>query len=106
MVKCSLDFLLFSIFSCYIGTRPFLVPCLIFDHSDCFPVRLEADHSLFDDLRGQFPDHLPLYTARLQSLDNHKVLWIGGCVNDFSDKIFSQHFLIFVAIFSAHIIVI
>ncbi|XP_022341956.2 tripeptidyl-peptidase 2-like [Crassostrea virginica] len=34
--------------------------------------KLEADHSLFDDLRGQFPDHLPLYTARLQSLDNHK----------------------------------
>lgn len=35
--------------------------------------RLEVDHSLYDDLRGQYPDHLPLFKARLEALDNHKV---------------------------------
>ncbi|XP_048746966.2 tripeptidyl-peptidase 2-like [Ostrea edulis] len=34
--------------------------------------KLEPDHSLFDELRKQHPDHLPVFTARLQALDNHK----------------------------------
>lgn len=34
--------------------------------------KLEVDHSLYDDLRGQYPDHLPLFKARLEALDNHK----------------------------------
>ena len=33
------------------------------------------DLSLCDELEEQYPDHLPLYVARLQFLDNSKV-WI------------------------------
>ena len=39
-----------------------------------FSFRLE-DLSLCDELEEQYPDHLPLYVARLQFLDNSKV-WI------------------------------
>lgn len=39
-----------------------------------FSFRLE-DLSLCDELEEQYPDHLPLYVAKLQFLDNSKV-WI------------------------------
>ena len=39
-----------------------------------FSFRLD-DLSLCDELEEQCPDHLPLYVARLQFLDNSKV-WI------------------------------
>lgn len=35
--------------------------------------RLEPDHPLFDEVRQDFPDHLPLFMARLQALDSSKV---------------------------------
>lgn len=42
--------------------------------NDCIVCcRLDVDHSLYDDLRSQYPDHLPLFKARLEALDNHKV---------------------------------
>ena len=44
------------------------------DHFFPFSFRLE-DLSLCDELEEQYPDHLPLYVAKLQFLDNSKV-WI------------------------------
>lgn len=35
--------------------------------------RLDLDHPLYEELKTEFPDHLPLYIARLNALDAEKV---------------------------------
>jgi hypothetical protein len=48
----------------------------------CF-FRLEISHPLFEELRSEYEDHLPLYIARLQALDSEKVWFL---VYSYSNK--------------------
>lgn len=39
-----------------------------------FVCRLELNHPLYEELKANFEDHIPLYIARLQALEADKVM--------------------------------
>ena len=62
--------------ACPISPLPFRTPSTQTTFLIHLPSSFRLDDlSLCDELEEQYPDHLPLYVARLQFLDNSKV-WI------------------------------